>query len=61
MKGGNTDILNGVFAKFCNCSEHLVVDEVTLKFKDWVIFRQYRPKKHRHFSIRIYKLCDMIG
>jgi hypothetical protein len=39
-----SDILNGVFAKFCNCSEHLVVDEVTLKFKDWVIFRHYRPR-----------------
>jgi len=38
-----------------------MVDEVTLKFKDWVIYRQYRSKKHKHFSIRINKLCDMTG
>jgi len=59
--GTQSDILNYVSAKFCNCSEHFVVDEVTLKFKDWVIFRQYRPMKHKHFSIRIYKLFDLTG
>ena len=41
--------------------EHLAVDEVTVKFKGRVIFRQYIPKKRKHFSIKIYKLCDESG
>jgi len=28
-------------------------------FKGRVIFRQYIPKKHKHFDIKIYKLCDI--
>jgi hypothetical protein len=24
----------------------------------WVIFGKHIPKKHKHFSIKIYKLCD---
>jgi hypothetical protein len=34
------------------------VDEVIAKFKGRVIFRQYIPKKRKHFGIKIYKLCD---
>jgi len=34
------------------------VDEVTVKFKGRVIFRQYIPKKRKCFGIKIYKLCD---
>jgi len=37
------------------------VDEVIVKFKGRVIFRQYIPKKRKCFSIRIYKLCDESG
>jgi hypothetical protein len=55
------DVLSGLFAKFYNLSEHLVVDKVIVKFKGWVIFRQYIPKKHKHFSIKIYELSDMTG
>ena len=55
------DILNYKFSKFYNPSEHLVVDEVIVKFKGRVIFRQYIPKKHKHFGIKIYKLCDETG
>ena len=29
-----------------------------IKFKGRVIFQQYIPKKHKHFRIKIYKLCD---
>jgi len=32
------------------------VDEVIVKFKDRVIFRQYIPKKRKRFGIKIYKL-----
>jgi hypothetical protein len=33
------------YAKFCNLSEDLAVDEVIVKFKGRVIFRKYIPKK----------------
>ena len=51
------DKLNDAYAKFYNPSEHLAVDEVTVKFKGRIIFRQYTPKKRR-FGIKIYKLFD---
>jgi len=34
------------------------VDEVIIKFKGRVIFRQYIPKKRKRVGIKIYKLCD---
>ena len=37
------------------------MDEVIVKFKSRVIFRQYIPKKRKRFSIKIYKLCDESG
>jgi len=37
------------------------VDEVIVKFKGRVIFRQYFPKKRKGFSISIYKLCCESG
>ena len=52
------EILRTNFAKFYNPSKHLVVDEVTEKFKGRVIFKQYIPKKCKYFSIKMYKLCD---
>jgi len=55
------DKLNEAYAKFCNPSEHLAVDEINVKFKDRVIFRQCIPKKRKCFGIKIYKLCDESG
>jgi len=55
------DKLNEAYAKFYNPSEHLAVDEVIVKFKGRVIFRQYIPKKRKRFGIKIYKLCDESG
>jgi len=55
------DKLNKAYAKFYNPLEHLAVDEVTVKFKDRVIFKQYIPQKRKHFGIKIYKLCDESG
>ena len=51
------DKLNEAYAKFYNPSEHLAVDEVIVKFKARVIFRQCIPKK-KSFGIEIYKPCD---
>ena len=55
------DILNNKFCELYNPSEHLAVDEVIVLFKGRVIFRQYIPKKHKRFGIKIYKLCDSLG
>jgi hypothetical protein len=52
-------MLSDTYTKFYSPSEHLPVDEVILLFK--VIFKQYIPKKHKHFGIKIYKLLDMTG
>jgi len=37
------------------------VDEVIVKYRGRVIFRQYIPKKRKRFGIKIYKLCDEAG
>jgi hypothetical protein len=44
--------------KFYTPSEHLAADKVTVVFRGRVIFIQYIPKKHKCFSIKLYKLCD---
>ena len=38
------EIIRTKFSKFYNPSEHLVVDEVIVKFKGRVLFKQYIPK-----------------
>ncbi|PNF17185.1 hypothetical protein B7P43_G06584 [Cryptotermes secundus] len=55
------DTLNDGYEKYYNPSEHLAVDEIIVKFKGRVIFRQYIPKKHKRFGIKIFKLCDSAG
>ena len=55
------DILNEKYSQFYSPSEHLAIDEVIVKFKGHVIFRQYTPKKHKRVAIKIYKLCDETG
>jgi len=37
------------------------VGEVIVKFKTWVIFRQYISKERRYFGIKIYKPSDESG
>jgi len=37
------------------------VDEVIVKFKGKVIFRQYISKKRIRFGTKVYKLCDESG
>jgi len=54
------DKINEAYDKFYDPFEHLAVDEVIVKFKGRVIFRQYIPKKRKCFGIKIYKLCDDI-
>jgi len=56
-----SDTLNNKFYELYNPTEHLTVDEAIVLFKCRVIFRQYAPKKHKRFGIKIYKLCDALG
>jgi hypothetical protein len=42
-------------------SENLADDEITMFFKGRIIFKQYIPKKHTRFGIKLYKLCDSEG
>ena len=37
------------FSKFYNPSEHLAVDEITVKFKGRLIFKEYIPKQTQKF------------
>jgi len=48
-----SDKPNEAYAKFYNPLEHLALDEVIVKFKGRVIFRQYIPKKRKGLGIKI--------
>jgi hypothetical protein len=37
------------------------VDEIIVLFNGTVVFKQYIPKKHKRFGIKILKLCDCTG
>jgi hypothetical protein len=53
-----------LYNKFCELhilTEHLAVVEAIVLYKGRVVFRQYIPKKHIRFGIRIYKLCDSVS
>jgi hypothetical protein len=55
------DKLNNVYAKYYSPTEHLAIDEITVLFEGRVIFKQYIPKKHKRFGIKISKLYDSKG
>jgi hypothetical protein len=55
------DILNVVYSKFYNPSEHLATNEMTVLFKGKVAFKLCISKKHKCLGIKIYKLCDPYG
>jgi len=55
------DTLKIKFCELYNLTERLDVDEVIVLYKGRVVFRQYIPKKHKRFGIKIYKLCDSLG
>jgi len=55
------EIIRMNFSKFYNPSEYLAVDEVIVKFKGRIVFKQYVPKKHKCFGIKMFKLCDPTG
>jgi hypothetical protein len=42
----------------CSETEQLTVNEIIVLFKGRVIFRQYIPKIHKLFGIKLCNLCD---
>jgi len=50
------EIIRTNFSKFYNPSEHLSVDEVIVKFKGRVLFKEYIPKNRKRFGIKMFKL-----
>ena len=52
------EIIRTNFSKFYSPSEYLAVDEVIVKFKGRIVFKQYIPKKRKHFGIKMFKLCN---
>ncbi|PNF30070.1 hypothetical protein B7P43_G04241 [Cryptotermes secundus] len=55
------DTLNEAYEKYYNPPEHLAIDKIIVKFKGRVVFRQYIPKKHKRFRIKIFKIVDDAG
>ncbi|PNF42631.1 hypothetical protein B7P43_G01270 [Cryptotermes secundus] len=55
------DTLNDAHEKYYNPYEHLAIDKIIVKYKWRVVFRQYIPKKHKCFRIKIFKICDAAG
>jgi len=55
------DKLNNSYVKYYVPTENLAVYEIIVLFKGRVNFRQYIPKKHKQFGIKLYRLCDSKG
>jgi hypothetical protein len=51
--GTISDMLNDAYAKYYSPTEHLAVDEIIVLFKGRVVFKQYIPKKHKYFGIKV--------
>jgi hypothetical protein len=55
------DVINSKFSEEYHSAEHLSIDEVTVLFKEKVVFWQYIPKKRKCFGMKLCKLCDRTG
>jgi len=55
------EIIRINFSKFYNPSEHLAIDEVIVKIKGRVVFKQYILKKRKRFGNKKFKLSDSTG
>ena len=55
------EILNAIFSKFYNPSKNLVIGKVIVPFMGRVIFKHYLQKRCKCLSIKIFRLCDLIG
>jgi len=48
-------------SKFYNPSENLAIDEVIVSSKGRLFFRQYIPKKRKHFGIKISNFVNRLN
>jgi len=55
------DKLSNSYVKYYVPTENLAVYEIIVLFKARVSFKQYIPKKHKQFGIKLYRLCDSKG
>lgn len=53
------DMLNNAYSKYYAPLEHPTVDKVIGLYRGRVNFKQYTPKKQKHFPIKICKLCNI--
>ena len=53
---GKFEMLEVACSKFCKPFEHLAVYEMIVLFERNVACKQYMPKKHKPFGIKIYNL-----
>jgi len=51
-------LLSNTYSTLYQPTENLALDEVIVKFKGKVMFRQQIPKKHKQFGIKLYTLFD---
>ena len=46
----------------CTIRQNILLwTKVIVLYKGRGVFRQYIPKKHKRFGMKIYKLCDSLG
>ncbi|KFM67179.1 PiggyBac transposable element-derived protein 4, partial [Stegodyphus mimosarum] len=55
------DHLKTTYKQVYSPAEELAIDEIIVKFKGRVIFRQYIPKKRKQWGIKLYKIADKEG
>ncbi|GFU21061.1 piggyBac transposable element-derived protein 4 [Trichonephila clavipes] len=55
------DSFNRIFKEVYDPTENLSFDEVIIKFKGRVLFKQYIPKKRKQWGLKMYKIADATG
>ncbi|GFS93137.1 piggyBac transposable element-derived protein 4 [Trichonephila clavipes] len=55
------DSFNGIFKEVYDPTENLSFDEVIIKFKGRVLFKQYILKKRKQWGLKMYKIADATG
>ncbi|GFY14325.1 piggyBac transposable element-derived protein 4 [Trichonephila clavipes] len=55
------DSFNRIFKEVYDPTKNLSFDEVIIKFKGRVLFKQYIPKKRKQWGLKMYKIADATG
>ncbi|GFX44674.1 piggyBac transposable element-derived protein 4 [Trichonephila clavipes] len=55
------DSFNRIFKEVYDPTENLSFNEVIIKFKGRVLFKQYIPKKRKQWGLKMYKIADATG